>query len=236
MTLRPQEITQGYLQEMDNFVALLGTIDDADWATDSRCEGWTVADVAAHAIGSSADVAAGRLEGLGSPEVTAREVEERKGKSPADLAAELTTVREQLAGLVTLFDDAAWESTAPGGYSGTLAQGVEALFYDTWAHADDIRAALGRPSVGGEGVRAGAHHLAQVLGEQGWGPATLALDGMEEIDIPAPATGEAPGAGSKAGPGGDGRITGDAIAFILAAAGRGDARALGLDATVNVYR
>jgi hypothetical protein len=137
---------------------------------------------------------------------------------------------------VDAFDADAWQSRAPGGYDGTLAQGVEALFYDTWAHSDDIRAALGRPSVGGDGLRAAVHHLALVLGQQGWGPASLALDGIEEVTIPAPAAGEAPGAGSKAGPNGDGRITGDPLAFVLAASGRTSPEPFGLDETVNVYR
>jgi uncharacterized protein (TIGR03083 family) len=235
MTLRPEEIAQGYLDEMDAMVELLRSIDADRWATPSRCEGWTVAQVAAHGVGGSADVAAGRLEGLGSPEVTAREVAEREGKTASDLADELASVREPLAGLMALFDDEAWQSQAPGGYSGTLAQGVEALLYDTWAHSDDIRAALGQPAVSSIGLRAAVHHLGQVLGEQGWGPATLALDGVEEVAVPAPTEG-APGSGSKSGAEGDGRITGDAYTFVLAASGRIEPEPLGLDATVNVYR
>lgn len=236
MTLRPDEISKGYLEEMADLVELLGTIDETGWTTPSRCEGWSVADVAAHAIGSSADIVAGRVEGLGTPEVTAREVEERRGKTPVELGAELSSVRDQITSLVALFDDTAWDSPAPGGYDGTLAQGVEALLYDTWAHGDDIRAALGRPSVGGLGLRAGLHHIALVLGQQGWGPAALALDGVEEIPVAAPGDGQAAGAGSKSGRGGDGLITGDPIAFVLAATGRSDPTALGLDETVNIYR
>ncbi len=235
MTLHPKELTDGYMEEMDAFVALLGTIDETGWAKPSRCSGWSVADVAAHSVGSSADVAAGRLEGLGSPEVTDREVAERRGRAPSELADELTTVKGQLAALVVLFDDDAWNSPAPGGYDGTLAQGVEALVYDTWAHADDIRAALGRPSVGGVGLRAGVHHVAGVLSEQGWGPAVLALDGIEEVPVPHSGGGPA-GPGSKAGPAADGRITGDAMAFVLAASGRAEPAPLGLDETVNIYR
>ncbi|HEV8064004.1 MAG TPA: maleylpyruvate isomerase family mycothiol-dependent enzyme [Acidimicrobiales bacterium] len=235
MTLRPDEIKQGYLSEMDAMVELLRGIDETGWATASRCEGWTVADVAAHAVGSSADVAAGRLEGLGSPEVTAREVAERKGKTATELADELASLREPLSNLMSLFDEEAWQSQAPGGYDGTLAQGVEALLYDTWAHSDDIRAALGEPSATGIGLRSAVHHLALTLGQQGWGPATLALDGVEEVAVAAPVD-DAPGPGSKSGPGSDGRITGDALTFVLAASGRIDPEPLGLDSTVNVYR
>jgi uncharacterized protein (TIGR03083 family) len=221
MTLSPAEIAPGIQAELAEFKALLETLDDAAWGTPSRCEGWTVADVAAHVVGSMADVVSGRVEGLGSPEVTAREVAERQGRSPGELADELGQVTKQAAELLALFDDAAWQGPAPGGYDGTLASGVEALWYDTWAHGDDIRAALGRPPVPGAGLRAGVHHLASMLTTQQWGPATLALDGMEEVAI-----------GESGGP----RITGDPHAFVLVASGRADPALFGLDETVNVYR
>lgn len=220
MTLSRTEIEPGIIAELQSFRELLGTLDATAWATPTRCAGWTVADVSAHVVGSMADVVSGRLEGLGSPEVTAREVAEREGRTPADLAAELDGAMKQATDLLAVFDDAAWAAPAPGGYGGTLAQGIEALWYDAWAHADDIRAALGRPPVPGPGMRAGLHHVTQVLEEQGWGPATIALDGMEEITI---------GAG---GP----RVAGDTYEFMLAATGRGRPDAFGLDETVNVYR
>jgi len=231
VTLRPDEIVSGFEQEMQAFGDLVASLDAVQWATPSRCAGWTVADVAAHTIGSVADVVAGRVEGLGSPEATAREVAERFGRSPAELADELASARKQVGDLVVLFDDDAWSGPAPGGYGGTLAQGVEALFYDTWAHGDDIRAALGMPSeTAAPGLRAAAHHLALVLSKQGWGPAVVALDGIEEVEIEAPADGAAGGAGNGR------RITGDPMAFVLVASGRADPAVLGLDETVNVYR
>ena len=55
-----------------------------------------------------ADVAAGRLDGLGTPEVTAREVDERAGRSPGELADECAEVRKAAAGLLPMFDDDAW--------------------------------------------------------------------------------------------------------------------------------
>jgi uncharacterized protein (TIGR03083 family) len=220
MTLDRATIEPGIVDELNEFRALLDTLDEAAWRTPTRCAGWSVGDVAGHVVGSMADVVSGRLDGLGSPEVTAREVDERRGRSPADLAGELADVTGPAKQLLTAFDDAAWAAPAPGGYAGTLAQGIEALWYDTWAHGDDIRAAVGQPPVRGPGLRAGVHHVAAVLTTDGWGPATLALDGMEEVPV---------GAG---GP----PIRGDAYAFVLAATGRGDPGAFGLDETVNIYR
>jgi hypothetical protein len=56
-------------------------------------------------------------------------------------------------------------------------------------------------------LRASVHHVAFELQKRGWGPATLALDGIEEVNV---------------GSGGD-KVTGDALDFVLAATGRGTA-------------
>ncbi|HXQ59864.1 MAG TPA: maleylpyruvate isomerase family mycothiol-dependent enzyme, partial [Acidimicrobiales bacterium] len=85
MTLSRTEVVVGLLDELDAFGELIGPLGEKAWAAPTRCDGWSVADVAAHVIGSMADVVGGRLEGLGSPEVTAREVAERQGRSPAEL-------------------------------------------------------------------------------------------------------------------------------------------------------
>jgi len=220
MTLPRTEIETGIVSELTSFHDLLEHLDDRTWATPTRCEGWTVANVASHVVGSMADVVGGRLDGLGSPEATAREVAEREGRTPADLAQELADVTKQAADLLAVFDDAAWNAAAPGGYTGTLGEGVEALWYDTWVHADDIRAALRLPTERGPGLGAGLHHVAENLEVQGWGPATLALDDVEEIPIGAGGT----------------RVSGDPYAFVLVATGRGDPATFGLDETVNIYR
>jgi uncharacterized protein (TIGR03083 family) len=216
-----QEVTSGLIEELDRFAHLVSGIDAEGWQRPTRCEGWTVADVAAHLTGSMTDVVAGRLDGLGTPEVTDREVSERRGRTPSELADELRGTTKGAADLLALFDDAAWASPAPGGYHGTLRDGVEALWSDSYIHGDDIRTALGLPSVAGPGLRCAVHHVAQVLTQQGWGPATIAVDGMEELTL---------------GGGGDPRIGGDALRFVNAATGRADPATLGLDESVNIYR
>lgn len=219
MTLPRTDVVAGLVAELDAFGELITPLDSASWARPTRCEGWAVCDVAAHVVGSMADVVSGRLEGLGSPEVTAREVAERKGRSPADLAEELVAVTKLAVDLAAVFDDVAWEAPGPGGYDGTLGQGVEALWYDTYLHADDIRSALGRPSSRGTGLRASVHHVADLLAKQNWGPATLAFDGIEEVPV---------------GTGGA-KHTGDALEFVLVATGRAGASSLGPDGPVNIY-
>jgi uncharacterized protein (TIGR03083 family) len=221
MALPRTTVTEGTLREYGQFAALLRSLDERDWGAPSRCAGWTAADVAAHVSGLLADVVAGRLDGLGTPEMTQREVDERRGRSPGELADEIEVSAKVAADLLAGFDDAAWDGPAPPGVPGTLGDGVEALWYDAYLHADDIRAATGRPSERSASLEAAVSHVATVLDSQAWGPATLALDGVEKRDV---------------GGGGGRHITGDALEFVLAATGRADPGPLGLDADVNIYR
>jgi uncharacterized protein (TIGR03083 family) len=205
MTLSRTEISDGLVDELRDFEQLVRSLSPTELDTPSRCEGWTVGDVARHVIGSMADVTAGRLDGLGTPEMTAREVAERAGHGATELADECATVTTAAAGLLSVFDDTAWAGSAGGGYEGTLGQGVEALWYDTWLHGDDIRSAIGRPSEAGNGMRAALSHVEFELRKR-----DCAVD-VPALDDP------------------------NAFAFILAATGRVDAASFGADAPVDIY-
>jgi uncharacterized protein (TIGR03083 family) len=221
MTLPRDQIEKGFSEELAAFTALVRSLDDAQLDAPTRCEGWTVRDVAAHVAGTLADITAGRFEGLGTPEVTQREVDERAGRSAAELAAELDEVNAGSQALLATFDDEAWDGPAPAGVAPTVGWGVESLWYDAFLHGDDIRHALGQPSVPSNALRAAVSHVTSVLTDQGWGSATVALDGIEAFEVS----------------GGGGRtITGDPLAFVLASTGRGDPSSIGLDETVNIYR
>ena len=64
----------------------------------------------------------------------------------------LRTATATLRALVDAIDDDAWNG--PSGVADlTLGEGVLTLWYDTYVHADDIRAAAGRTSVRGDGSR-----------------------------------------------------------------------------------
>jgi uncharacterized protein (TIGR03083 family) len=205
MALARTVVSEGLIDELTRFEAQVRSLSEAEWNTPSRCEGWTVGDVARHVIGSMADVAAGRLDGLGTPEVTQREVDERAGRSPAELADECAEVTKAAAGMLPLFDDAAWAGPGPGGFDGTLGDGVEALFYDTWMHGEDIRAALGQAAVMSSGFGAARSHVA-------W-----------DLRRVAQWQGEMPKADA------------DAYAYIMVATGRTDASTLGAGAPPNIY-
>lgn len=220
MSLDRAQIATGILTELDAFGELIGPLDAKALDTPSRCEGWTVRDVAGHMVGQITDVVEGRLDGLGGPEATARQARERVGRSGKELADELAQDRARTAEMLGLFDDDVWNGPVASDFDGTLGEGVHALWFDGYVHADDIRAALGMPSVRTSGLNGSIHYAARDLTRQGWGPATLALDGVDVVDV---------------GSGGE-KITGDPFQFLMAATGRADPSPLGLDERVNIFR
>jgi uncharacterized protein (TIGR03083 family) len=213
------EITEGYLAELDRFATLIRSLDDDEWRATSRCEGWTTADLAAHVTGTLTDILEGRFEGLGTPEVTEREVAERRGRSQVQLADELEQDRAGASTLLDAFDDDAWNGPAPGGITGTVGDGIETLWFDTYVHAEDIRDAIGRAPEPGPALEPSVRHLVAQLELRGWGPATLELTGLEPVAIL----------------GGGAVVRAEPLDFVLAASGRLAPEAIGLDASVNVY-
>jgi uncharacterized protein (TIGR03083 family) len=220
MGLPREEVLAGSAAELARFEELIRPLTEAQWEAATRCAGWTTGDVAKHVAGTIADIATGRFAELAATDATARQVAERRGRSPAQVADELHEAAKVVSDLGAGFDDAAWAGPAPAGIPGTLGEGVEAIWYDAYVHAEDIRAALGRRPEQGPGVRVSVSHLADLLTRQGWGPAVLALDGLDEVPV---------------GGGGGRRVEGDPLTFILAATGRRPATDMGLDDDVNVY-
>jgi uncharacterized protein (TIGR03083 family) len=221
MTLERTVVIPGMTAEYESFTELLRSLSDEEWKTSSRCDGWTVADVAGHVVGQLTDVTQLKLDGLGTPEATQRQADERRGRSPAEVADELEQSTKAAADLAAAFDEAAWNAEGPQGNGQTLGYGLESLWFDTFLHADDIRAAVGRAPVGGAGLAPSVSHLTQELTGQGWGPATVKLDGLSEFPVSG---------------GGGTVIDGDPMTFILVASGRTDHSVLGLDEAVNIYR
>jgi uncharacterized protein (TIGR03083 family) len=205
MALPRAQVSDGLIDELGRFEELIRGLDASIWDQPSRCAGWSVGDVARHVVGSMADVAAGRLDGLGTPEVTEREVAERARRTPAELADECAEVVKAAAGLLPLFDDAAWAGPAPGGYEGTLGDGVEALWYDTWMHADDIRAATGEATQFGPAWPGVVSHVRFELAKRGWNG-----DVIDSADAAG-------------------------LAFVMAATGRSDGADLGATRPINIY-
>jgi uncharacterized protein (TIGR03083 family) len=219
MTLDQATLLAGIPGEIRAFGELAGSLAEDDLRAPSRCAGWSVADVTGHVIGMVVDITQGRLDGQGTTAVTQRQARERSGRTVRELTDELAGAGPVLCELLGSLPEEAWEGPAPLGPDYTLRFAVEAIWYDAYLHGDDIRDALRLPSARGDGLRCAVHHVAGYLDHQHWGSVTLALSGIERIEIG----------------GGGSEITGDPLEFVLAATGRGDPSALGLDPTINVY-
>ena len=212
--LSRHEVAQGALDQYVEFAELLEALDDRAWHAPTRCEGFEVRDVAGHVVGLAEDV----VRGVPGSRTAVEEAAALRDFTPTEVAKHLRTALEPIGALVSSLDDAAW--TGPSPVDGlTLGRGVLTLWYDTYVHTDDIRAALDLPPLRGSGLRAAVEYLAGELESRGWGPAQLALDGLPTYAI---------------GTGGP-TITGNPLTFTMIATGRLDPDVLGLDATVNIY-
>jgi uncharacterized protein (TIGR03083 family) len=212
--LERTDVARGALDEYEAFAALIEPLDAADWDAPTRCEGFLVRDVAGHVVGLAEDVAKG-VPGSRNAEEEAATV---RGDSPAQAAARLRTALDTIRVLLDSLDDETWNG--PSGVPDlTFGRGVLTLWYDVYVHADDVRDALGATSERGPGLAASVEYLAGELTTKGWGPATLALDGLPRHDV------------------GDGgrEITGDALQFVLVATGRADPATIGLEPGVSIY-
>jgi hypothetical protein len=89
--------------------------------------------------------------------------------------------------LVDVLDDDAWNGPSPLPDL-SLGHGVLTLWYDTYVHGDDIRAALDRPSERGAGLDASVAYLTVELERRGWGTPTVTDDPLQFVLV---ATGRA---------------------------------------------
>lgn len=209
------QVLQGLADEHAAFAALVAPLSEEQWRTPTRCEGWQVCDVAAHVAANVVESVDGTI-GDRTPDEQARAL---RGGSPAEIADLAGTAVGRLLGFLGRLDDAAWQSPSPVA-GRTIGNGILTLWYDTFVHNDDIRAALGLPREHGpQSLAASVCWLTHELARLERGPLTLDLDGLPPRRI---------GAG---GP----TVTGDPMRFVLAASGRTDPAALGLDESVNVH-
>ena len=140
MELSRTETIDGMRNEYLTFADLIAPLDTAGWQAKTRCDGFEVRDVAGHVIGLAEDVVKGvpgsrtaEEEGVDIRVLTAAEAAQRL----RDAVAGLEPLAEALA------DETVWASPSP--VEGmTLGEGVLTLWYDTFVHVDDVRAALGQ--------------------------------------------------------------------------------------------
>jgi uncharacterized protein (TIGR03083 family) len=211
------EVAAGCIAEYEQLATLIESLDASEWDAPSRCDGWQVSHVAGHVTGLAEDAAAG----VPGSRTADEEAASLRGLPPAEVAQRLRAATTTIAALLEVVDDEAWAAPLPALPDLTLGYGVLTIWYDTFVHADDIRAATGRSSDRtGAGVRASVEYLASELCTRDWGPAVLTLDGLVPHEI---------GSGGR-------EIEGDPMTFVLVATGRANPSLLGLDDSVNIYR
>ncbi|HXY42993.1 MAG TPA: maleylpyruvate isomerase N-terminal domain-containing protein, partial [Acidimicrobiales bacterium] len=98
MTLPREFVIPGLLAEYGSFAELVRGLSNTDWTASTRCHEWQVADVAGHVVGQLTDVVNLCLDGVGTPEVTKRQTDERRGRRPSELAGELESSLAVAAG------------------------------------------------------------------------------------------------------------------------------------------
>lgn len=211
---RDQTMT-GLLHQYDSFAELIGTLDDSQWARQTRCTGWQVRDVAGHLVGQAVDTVSGTI-GSRTPDEQASAL---RGESPPALAARLHSAMDSLTRLMPVFDDALW--SAPSPVPGlTVGQGMHSLLQDAYLHGDDIRAALGLPPDAGAGLPASLDFVLGALLRDDAAAAEPAI--AQLLAVPADQFSEKTGIA--------------AHDFLLAATGRCDPASLLLPDAINIFR
>ncbi|MDQ6698405.1 MAG: maleylpyruvate isomerase family mycothiol-dependent enzyme [Actinomycetota bacterium] len=177
--------------------AFMASLDDAQWASATRCEGWSVRDVIAHLVGtdqfwvvSATAAIAGtptRYLAAFDPVVTpAQMVSGTRDVAPAEILATYLDGIEALGDVLTGLDDAQWSlpAEAPPGHVPLHALARHAL-WDAWIHERDIVLPLGGdPIEEPDEVRASLQYAAALgpalLATTGTSrPGTLVLDGTD---------------------------------------------------------
>ncbi len=135
--------------------AMLGGLTPAQWAAPSRCEDWTVQDVASHVAGVNgfwhASVQAGvagaptrYLVGFDPKATPALMVAGMRELAPADVLAQVAASNDRLLGLLATLDEDGWAlpAEAPPGHLAIRLLAEHAL-WDAWIHERDIALPLG---------------------------------------------------------------------------------------------
>lgn len=143
------------LRQRQRLASLLAGLDDEQWATASRCEGWSVRDVIAHLVTTNEfwtfSVGAGlggkptrfltTFDPVASP---AELVEAGRSQPAAEVLDRFVATNAALAAAITGLDDDGWSALAeaPPGHVPLRALALHAL-WDSWIHERDIVLPLG---------------------------------------------------------------------------------------------
>jgi uncharacterized protein (TIGR03083 family) len=143
------------LRQRHRLAHLLADLDAEQWATPSRCEGWSVQDVIAHLVTTNQFWAFSIGAGLGGEPTSflatfdpvaspAQMVEAARATSAADTLAQFVDTNASLAAVIATIDAAGWAALgeAPPGHI-ALALVAQHALWDSWVHERDIVVPLG---------------------------------------------------------------------------------------------
>jgi len=162
----------------DDLLELLDSLDDDQWQAATDLPGWSVADVVAHItwleLWLMGDVEPAHEPDWSTlPHVTSDKakfmetpVDRRRAWSRDEIMAETRdALARRLAQLRNDYSDRDEPQDGPFG-PGNIGGLVQQRTFDTWAHEQDIRRAVGRPGgLDSSGARASATQLAPGLGK-----------------------------------------------------------------------
>ena len=225
MNVTQKELAAAMRDERTRLVSYLEALPETAWDKPTLCEGWSVRDMVAHLIGNAADIVAQRLEGAGSPEYNQRQIDERAGRSPAELLAEWAEAGPAFEAGIEALDDNVWKT--PYLEFGTVGEALQRLVEDIWVHGQDIRIPLGDEPTAGPGVDATLDCIARELpkrcGRLAPGVASVRINtGGEVREVTVGSDGV------------DLELKGDAIAIALAGTGRVDLKSAEADGELSV--
>jgi uncharacterized protein (TIGR03083 family) len=147
------DIAATVTRQRDRLAATLAGLDAAQWATPSRCEGWSVQDVIIHLASTNRFWAYSISQGLmGEPTrflmgfdpvaSPAELVAAAQGTTPAATLAEFVEGNQALADALSSVDDWSTPAEAPPGHIAIGLVAIHAL-WDAWVHERDVVIPLG---------------------------------------------------------------------------------------------
>ena len=139
------EVRAAVAREWGRFIAALpASADIAGWGTATRCQDWTVADLAAHAVwGASMEADALRRARLGLSEPAEGRTVDAAEVAPEVIAAELYAARQALVEELAVVGDHDGDRIVPLPYGQLpLAMFLPILVMEAGIHTDDLAAAV----------------------------------------------------------------------------------------------
>ena len=168
----PQAVAVPAVRQRERFLAMIRQLTDDEWSQPSRCDGWSMRDVALHLESTNAFWAASIRSGVdGAPtEVLARfdpvatpaQMVAGSSASPAEIIDTFAASSASFADLLHGLSASDWRALAeaPPGHLGVSAVVHHAL-WDSWIHERDIALPLGRvPDVEPDEVIASLRYVA----------------------------------------------------------------------------